>query len=1258
LTSNVAGYQAAILRELNARLDFVLEVEDVRGSWSYLTPHLELRGVRLQGDPHAPVALQLEQLSLGFDVLESLRTLSPQLISLSGSGLRVHADLDENGQIALPGIPPGGALGIKLLRFIFNTQRLQLDDVILSLHQADRVRDIHSSMKLLRDEEFRRFNMSILSPSQQSWFRVVAEGSGEPTEFSSFVANLHVELSIAEAEQFSALAELAGIAIGGGELQGELWLSFEEGELHSAADFSSANLELVALSDAERPMRLDELSATVRADYVDGGWSFGATEVLARNPEQEFRLANASGEYRDGGFLLRTSAVDISRLCLYLTDEDLLPRALEEVIATLRPAGNLQRLQLQISDLSAPLQNWELTANFDQLAVQSWKGAPVLERAAGYLAMSADGGLVQLRSSDFGMGFPTLYEHILEYQEFETELKWQIDSDWFRLRSGPFHGVGDEGRVQGLFSLTAPLKPSLVGPEMELMVGLTDAHPRYRSKYLPFTLSDKLLGWLGSSIGEGRISDGGFIWRGSLRKGAKELRTIQLYFNIADAELVYHPDWPPLSEIEGNIVIDDAQVDVWARRARVYDSVAEDVTVSLRQDHKLHLILSVDATIVGGAEDGLAVVNQSPLRKLVGDSFADWQLQGALRTDLQLEMDLTDPSVPTQVQVLTTWDAVDLDTGPIGLVVEDISGALSFDSRSGFHADDLRGQLWREPISAQISQGRLGSGLAELDIAMRGSVAAENIREWLQLDLLRLAQGAAQAEMHIRIPPGRGARLDIASDLQGMALDLPQSFAKEADSVRQLSLSMPLGGSQRQLLLEIDNGLTLDLLLGEDGYQGGALGFAAPPLMAQSGSFTITGQLEQLAWEPWSEFISKYIGLGESSYTVGMLLAVRDLSVAELQVFGQSVRDVQLNAQQLSDSWQLEFVVPWVQGRLNFPDDISSASLDLDRLDLTGVDPELMDSLESLQGVEGELFTLPPVEVKIAELSDGEGVWGDLAFSVRQDGRNYHFEKIRGNMRGLLLGGDEQLQLDWIRGENAASTQLRGPVRFVNFGDVLAHYDYDQVIETNNGSLAIDLAWPGGPADFELAQTAGSIGITVDEGRFLKTSGATEGTLRVVGIVNLAEFVRRLSLDLTYLFQSGVAFDSITGEMLFQDGKIEVPQVDVLGRSSRFQFAGLFDIPQETIAGELVATLPVASNLPWIAALIGGLPAAAGVYVMSKVFTKQVDRFSSGVYSISGPWGDPEVKFERIFDNTASHQKAVASGAKTAAEAEEPVPPG
>ena len=66
---------------------------------------------------------------------------------------------------------------------------------------------------------------------------------------------------------------------------------------------------------------------------------------------------------------------------------------------------------------------------------------------------------------------------------------------------------------------------------------------------------------------------------------------------------------------------------------------------------------------------------------------------------------------------------------------------------------------------------------------------------------------------------------------------------------------------------------------------------------------------------------------------------------------------------------------------------------------------------------------------------------------------------------------------------------------------------------------------------------------------------------------------------------------------------------------------------------ELVATLPVVSNLPWIAALAGGLPTAAGVYVASKIFQEQVDRLSSAKYSVKGDWNNPELKFDRVFDD-------------------------
>jgi uncharacterized protein YhdP len=59
----------------------------------------------------------------------------------------------------------------------------------------------------------------------------------------------------------------------------------------------------------------------------------------------------------------------------------------------------------------------------------------------------------------------------------------------------------------------------------------------------------------------------------------------------------------------------------------------------------------------------------------------------------------------------------------------------------------------------------------------------------------------------------------------------------------------------------------------------------------------------------------------------------------------------------------------------------------------------------------------------------------------------------------------------------------------------------------------------------------------------------------------------------------------------------------------------------------------VGSNLPWVAALVGGLPAAAGAYVVSKVFEEQMDSFSSAVYEISGTIQEPELIFKNIFDD-------------------------
>ena len=155
--------------------------------------------------------------------------------------------------------------------------------------------------------------------------------------------------------------------------------------------------------------------------------------------------------------------------------------------------------------------------------------------------------------------------------------------------------------------------------------------------------------------------------------------------------------------------------------------------------------------------------------------------------------------------------------------------------------------------------------------------------------------------------------------------------------------------------------------------------------------------------------------------------------------------------------------------------------------------------------------------------------------------------------------------------------------------------------------------------------------------------------MRVVSILNLTEIVQRLSLS--HMFESGVPFDKVDGEVIFQGGTLDVARMDVDGGASSFQFSGVSEVASRSLDGELVVTLPVASNLPWLAAFTAGLPVAAGVFVLSKLFENQVNRLTSAVYSATGTWDDPQVEFDRVFDDTEAGQTpAVERGISRPAE--------
>ena len=106
--------------------------------------------------------------------------------------------------------------------------------------------------------------------------------------------------------------------------------------------------------------------------------------------------------------------------------------------------------------------------------------------------------------------------------------------------------------------------------------------------------------------------------------------------------------------------------------------------------------------------------------------------------------------------------------------------------------------------------------------------------------------------------------------------------------------------------------------------------------------------------------------------------------------------------------------------------------------------------------------------------------------------------------------------------------------------------------------------------------------------------------------------------------------------MVLDSGLLEFKKpLRVNGASSLISLQGTINMNEDALDLDMGVTLPFASNLPRIAALAAGLPAAAGGYVISKVLKKQVSKLSSAIYKVSGSLEEPQVEFLRVFDTNA-----------------------
>ncbi|SHE99859.1 TIGR02099 family protein [Microbulbifer donghaiensis] len=1177
-------------------------------------------------------------------------------------------------------------------------QRAQMNLPQIQLENSGYFHRLSARAFISRDDD-----PQVVSADRET-LRLILEGRGNPRDKTRFSLSGYIQLNelLLDDDIVTLLHQLTPLPKkyhwhGPKLARGRLWLQSETDsgyrllgrlslEQVDADSLAQADLSPTASEQASPESVLAPLQSL--AGDISGRWQPGQQWRLAlqdiqlgwldlQMPPLNLQASNSTEQ----GLQLAADVIDLGGWSRILERLELLQGAADEWLRALQPGGQVRNVQLA----RAADGQVRLSANLHNISAQAHRGAPAVEGLNGFLQVQGADGRVELGGGSFSAHFPTLYTDPFHFESASGTVAWSVDREGnsVHVLSGPLQLDGELGRVNGQFLLELPYVAHSRAADFTLALGLRDAAVSAQRQLVPQTVSDDLRRWLNDGLGTqnpGRVVSAGFVYRGSsYREGDDEAllalgehadrQTVQLAADFAGANLDYAAGWPDARKVDGHLLVNDGNVRVDATAARLWNIDARDIAVAVTPNPAGRgSMLDVRAQLAGPAADGLRLLQQSPLRQHLGSAFDQWQLNGQIDGSLALSQPLGGADLPARQRVQVDLQQGALQLQNLKLEIDQLQGRVDYDSEDGLAGTQLNGSLWGRPLSARIRH--FGDGeQRDTQVVVDGSAGTESVRSWSGRPELQWLDGVFAYQALVTIPAKAkqkpyAAIFELNSDMAGVAINLPAPLGKQDEAKTNFVLRVPIGEQGSLFHLTYGEHVQGQFWLVQGAMERGIIALNAEAKLPQDRGLAIRGDLSRIDLPRWRELLQIYEAGPSGGDDLGTapepLPVTLDLSTDRLLFGTTEIAHIHVRGRGLGADWQVQFDSETAAGQLS---GVMNGSTPL-RLDLTHL--HLPAPAEAAPGADSakasqetdpwagyDFTTLPRVDFSTDSLRIGDEDMGRWSFRLRPSADRLVLSDIRGAARGVRLegrgSGEKKLgaQLMWMRdADGRDSSQFIGRLVADDLADVQRAWGQDPVIESRFASFDTALRWDGSPARVAGNLLSGELKIDIRDGRFLRaTDNAGSALLRLLSLFNFDTWARRLRLDFSDLYQSGMAFDQVRGEVVFEgDGQllIAVP-IQVEGPTSELQMAGRVNLKREDLNLTLVATLPVGNNLALVAALAGGLPAAAGVYLISKAFKKQVSKMASVSYRISGDWEEPQVRFDKLFDGDGAQRQGEAA---------------
>ena len=1246
---NVDRYRERIVSSISQATGMKVSVQALRGGWEGLRPHIALEGFAIE-DHGGKVALGFEraEVTLSWWALLggrvrfhdvnfyrpalTLRRAEDGLIYLADKPLN-RAGPEDDGKFS-EWLLDQPRLGIHGATLVWRDEKARAPEVELQNVEIVMTQRLGRHRAALTAYPPRGLSGRIDIRANVSFTRA---GNRWYTDGDVYFETRNADLGLLRMHVPVPESLRSGV----GSLRVWAHLAGAEGVKEVVADINMRDAKAQLAADA-LPLEIASVSgrATYRAE--PDGFTF-STEKL------RFRLASGQ-EVRPGDFVLsrrgRPERVDVRadgidlKIAATLLDYFPLPKDFKAQVLRFAPRGRI--VDAHVSWAAAdPASDYTIKGRFEDLALNAADFYPGAWGISGSIEGTQAQGRIEIAAKNAGLDVPHIFRAPLVLDTLEAHASWKRVGGALEVDVADAHAANADAelRTSGLWRSVSDPRHHSPG-FVDLKGTVIRARLNKVADYIPNNIAITR-DWLDRSVLDGTTANAPFEVRGDLWYfpwGTEEDGHFVVSGPVRDGRLKYHPEWPSVDSIQGNLKFENRRMEIHADRAAIFASKATNVTAVIDNLGGRPSLLTVSGDVDTTGVDSVRFLRESPLVDGPGAFTRAVAIEGPARLKLQLSFPLGGGVDPVRVAGDYNFAGATATVGKT-LAMRDVKGHLTF-TEKGVRAPQITGTLFDKPATLSMGTQPDGQVVTQID----GRIEQDAMGPYVPAPMLAKLTGGF--DWHARLVSGRqGAELVVTSDLKGLASTLPVPLAKAADDARGATLTMSRLGTETEVSsIALEGGGYGRFSRAADGRWNVALKFGTPvETEPVRDGLWLYGQLPFVDVDAWQGLFAIPHGARPAADDE-QALALRgiDMKLDRAHYLGREFRQMGAKLERKGALWTGRLESPLVTGNVQWT--LGGKGRLVAKLDRLSIQEPSATSgaVDTPQASDQDL---PSLDVS-AERFEFKGHWlGHLELRAEPDGEDWRIDQldiVSDHSKFTSTGR-------WRRAGSDGLTTLDVKLETDSLNALLTQFGYGELIQRGDGKLQGTLVWAGYPYEFALAKLAGKFKVRANYGQFAKID---PGAGKLLALISLQSLPQRASFDFQDVFSAGFAFDRIEGDLKIARGVMLTDNFEIQGPSAFVKMKGEVSLPAET-QNLTMRIVPEVGESVALAATVFATPIAGlSTLLVSKLLKNPFGQVVAYEYRVTGSWDNPQVS--KLGGPEPKPEAAEAVPAAAAAQPQQP----